>query len=267
MQAYFKLSNDILNIGLTPNELKVATYLYSCVRKGNPCVSVKQRVIASKCGISKVETVGGIICRLQRKGVIERVSRPHKTNGQLGTYIYKLKEIASKGFFKVKRYILGKLTGVQLRMYLFVCRAVTKKNDMWNSFNDIADALQIARKKVIAVINELVGLGFIRKLRVLKKDGSFSDNHYSVYDMLKSGDTLVVGSLYCLGENTAEIIRNMEFFMYCNVRLDILDLPVTFSEGECLNGRPEKTYLLLYRSQSYSFGRKRNYPPFTQISR
>lgn len=179
MQAYFKLSNDILNIGLTPNELKVAVYLYSCVRK-DTSVCVKQRVIASKCGISKVETVGNIICRLQRKGVIERVSRPHKTNGQLGTYIYKLKEIASKGFFKVKRYILGKLTGVQLRMYLFVCRAVTKKNDMWNSFNDIADALQIARKKVIAVINELVGLGFIRKLRVLKKDGSFSDNHYSV---------------------------------------------------------------------------------------
>ena len=35
MQAYFKLSNDILNIGLTPNELKVAAYLYSCVRKNS----------------------------------------------------------------------------------------------------------------------------------------------------------------------------------------------------------------------------------------
>ena len=180
MQTYFKLSNDILDSGLTPNELKVAAYLYSCVRRGNCFVSVKQSTIACKCGIRKVETVGSIICRLQRKGVIERVSRPHKANGQLGTYIYKLKAIASKGFFKVKRYILGKLTGVQLRMYLFVCRAVTKKNDMWNSFNDIAQALQIARKKVIAVINELVGLGFIRKLRVLKKDGSYSDNHYSV---------------------------------------------------------------------------------------
>ena len=180
MQAYFKLPNRILDCGLTPNELKVAAYLYSCVWSNKGNVQVKQRVIASKCGISKVETVGNIICRLQRKGVIERVSRPHKTNGQLGTYIYKLKAIATKGFFKVKRYILGKLTGVQLRMYLFVCRAVTKKNDMWNSFNDIANALQIARKKVIAVINELVGLGFIRKLRVLKKDGSYSDNHYSV---------------------------------------------------------------------------------------
>ena len=182
MQAYFKLSNDILNIGLTPNELKVAVYLYSCVRKSNMYVSVKQSTIANKCSISKVETVGSIICRLQRKGVIERVSRPHKANGQLGTYIYKLKAIATKGFFKVKRYILGKLTGVQLRMYLFICRAVTKKNDMWNSFNDIAHALQIARNKVVAVINELVGLGFIRKLRVLKKDGSYSDNHYSVSD-------------------------------------------------------------------------------------
>ena len=179
MQAYFKLSNDILNIGLTPNELKVAVYLYSCVRK-DTSVCVKQRVIASKCGISKVETVGSIICRLQRKGVIERVSRPHKANGQLGTYRYKLKQVATRGFFKVKRYILGKLSGVQLRMYLFICRAVTKKNDMWNSFNDIANALQIARKKVIAVINELVSLGVIRKLRVLKKDGSYSDNHYSV---------------------------------------------------------------------------------------
>ena len=197
MQAYFKLNNDILNIGLTPNELKVAVYLYSCVRKDNTSVCVKQRVIASKCGISKVETVGNIICRLQRskvetvgniicrlqrKGVIERVSRPHKANGQLGTYIYKLKAVAAKGFFKVKRYILGKLSGVQLRMYLFICRAVTKKNDMWNSFNDIANALQIVRKKVITVINELVSLGVIRKLRVLKKDGSYSDNHYSVSD-------------------------------------------------------------------------------------
>lgn len=180
MQAYFKLSNDILDSGLTPNELKVAVYLYSCLHKGNSYVSVKQRVIASKCGISKVETVGNIICRLQRKGVIERVSRPHKTNGQLGTYIYKLKKIASIGFFKVKRYILGKLTGVQLRMYLFICRAITKKNMMWNSFNDISHSLRIARSKVIAVINELVGLGFIRRLRVLKKDGSYSDNHYSV---------------------------------------------------------------------------------------
>ena len=51
---------------------------------------------------------------------------------------------------------------------------------MWNSFNDIARALQIARNKVIEVINELVELGVIVKKNVLKKDGSYSDNHYAV---------------------------------------------------------------------------------------
>jgi DNA-binding MarR family transcriptional regulator len=180
VQAFFRLNNSILDCGLTPNELKVAVCLYSCVFNNRCVVQIKQATIAQKCGIKKIETVANIICQLQRKGIIERVFRPHKANGQLGTYIYKLKTIVSKGYFKIKRYILGKLNGVQLRMYLFVCRAITKKNDMWNSFNDISRALRIGRKKVIAVINELVGMGFIRKLKVLKKDGSYSDNHYSV---------------------------------------------------------------------------------------
>ena len=181
MQAYFKMNNDILDSGLSPNELKVAVCLYSCVFGNRYVVQMKQSTIAHKCGIKSISTVGNIICKLQRKGIIE-CNRPHKSNGWLGTYIYKLKAVVSKGYFKVKRYILGKLTGVQLRMYLFICRAVTKKNDMWNSFNDIARALHIGRNKVIAVIKELVELGFIRKLSVVKNDGSYSDNHYSIAD-------------------------------------------------------------------------------------
>ncbi len=180
MQAYFKLGNDILDCGLTPNELKVAVCLYSCVFGSYYIVKVKQKTIAKKCGIKKLETVANIICSLQRKGIIQSVSRHQKANGWLGTYIYRLKAIPKKGYFKVKRYILGKLSSVQLRMYLFICRCLTKKNDMWNSFNDISRALQIARGKVIATINELVKLGFIRKFRILKRDGSYSDNHYSV---------------------------------------------------------------------------------------
>lgn len=180
MQAYIKLNNSILDCGLTVNELKVAVFLYSCAYNNSNTVCVKQSVIARKCGFKQVRTVSDIICRLQRKGIIEKVRRPYKRNGHLGTYIYTLKKIVSKGFFKVKRYILTKLNAVQLRMYLFVCRAVTKKNDMWNSFNDISRALQIGRNKVIAAINELVKMGFIRKFKIIKKDGSYSDNHYSV---------------------------------------------------------------------------------------
>lgn len=180
MQAYFRLGNDILDCGLTPNELKVAVCLYSCVFKNHFIVKIKQKTIAQKCGIKRLETVANIICSLQRKGIIQYVSRHQRANGWLGTYIYRLKMIPLKGYFKVKRYILGKLNGVQLRMYLFICRGITKKNDMWNSFNDISRALQIGRNKVIATINELVKLGFIHKTKILKKDGSYSDNHYSI---------------------------------------------------------------------------------------
>ena len=193
MQAYFRMNNDILDLGLSPNEIKVAVCMYSCVFKNNYYVQIKQSTIADRCGIKKTETVSNIICKLQRKGVIEGVSRPHKKDGNLGTYIYKLKSIATRGFFKVKRYILGKLTGIQLRMYLFVCRAIVeKKNDMWNSFNDISRALQIGRNKVIAVINELVELGVIVKSRVLKKDGSYSDNHYGIADENGQAETEVI---------------------------------------------------------------------------
>ena len=193
MQAYFRMNNDILDLGLSPNEIKVAVCLYSCVFKNNYYVQIKQSTIADRCGIKKTETVSNIICKLQRKGVIEGVSRPHKKDGNLGTYIYKLKSIATRGFFKVKRYILGKLTGIQLRMYLFVCRAIVeKKNDMWNSFNDISRSLQIGRNKVIAVINELVELGVIVKSRVLKKDGSYSDNHYAIADENGQAETEVI---------------------------------------------------------------------------
>ena len=207
MMPYFRMNNEILDLGLTPNEIKVAVYLYSCVFKncfavqikqstiaekcGINCfaVQIKQSTIAEKCGIKREETVGSIVCKLQRKGIIERVKRPVRANGRLGTYIYKLRSVSHNGYFKVYRYILGKLTGVQLRMYLFVCRAVTKKNDMWNSFNDISRALQISKNKIVSVIKELVELGFIIKTKVMKKDGSYSDNHYSITKPEVSNDS------------------------------------------------------------------------------
>lgn len=53
MQAYFKLRNDILDCGLTPNELKVAMCLYSCVFKSYYIVKIKQKTIAKKCCIKE----------------------------------------------------------------------------------------------------------------------------------------------------------------------------------------------------------------------
>ena len=69
MQAFFRLNNSILDCGLTPNELKVAVCLYSCVFNNRCVVQIKQATIAQKCGIKKIETVANIICQLQRKGI------------------------------------------------------------------------------------------------------------------------------------------------------------------------------------------------------
>ena len=46
MQAYFRMNNEILDLGLSPNELKVAVCLYSCVFRNNYHVQIKQSTIA-----------------------------------------------------------------------------------------------------------------------------------------------------------------------------------------------------------------------------
>lgn len=98
-----------------------------------------------------------------------------------------------------------------------------------------------------------------------REQGNREIYHLLKNDLLKFCDTLVVGSLYCLGENSAEIIRNMEFFMYCNVRLDILDLPVTFS-GTADGNMPLigmviiQMLLLLDKKKEPKPPKKTNYP-------
>lgn len=65
-----------------------------------------------------------------------------------------------------------------------------------------------------------------------------------VDDILKSGYTLVIGSLFCLGEKSDEIIRNIEFFINSDIRLNILDMPVTLSESTDDNMRLIDTVMI-----------------------
>ena len=50
----------------------------------------------------------------------------------------------------------------------------------WNSYNDICSALHLKRSAVVQTIKELVIFGLLKKYKVRKKDGSYSDNHYKV---------------------------------------------------------------------------------------
>lgn len=180
MQGFFRMNNDIFEYRLTPNEYCVLAYLYSCADKHTCTAKVKQSKIAEKCGIRQVETIARIISRLKEKGLIADSERRLKQNLIYGTYRYTLKRIKPHSFFCVPRFVVGKLTGIQMRMYLFVCKCLDKTKKMWNSYNDISRQLGINRKSAIATIRELIDKGFLKKKTVLKKDGSYSDNHYEI---------------------------------------------------------------------------------------
>lgn len=85
-----------------------------------------------------------------------------------------------------------------------------------------------------------------------------------VDDILKAGDTLVIGSLFCLGEKSDDIIRNIEFFINSDIRLNILDLPVTLSESSdgnmLLIGTVMIQMLMLFDKKRDKPHKKREYP-------
>ena len=87
---------------------------------------------------------------------------------------------------------------------------------------------------------------------------------FLINNMLKSGDTLVIGSLFCLGEKSDDIIRNIEFFINSDIRLKVLDVPVTLSEGSDGNMRLIGTVMIqmlsLFDKKEPKPQKKRDYP-------
>ena len=85
-----------------------------------------------------------------------------------------------------------------------------------------------------------------------------------VDDILQSGDTLVIGSLFCLGEKSDDIIRNIEFFINSDIRLKVLDVPVTLSESSDGNVRLISTVMIqmlsLLDKKKEKPHKKREYP-------
>ena len=88
-------------------------------------------------------------------------------------------------FFINRRIFKLDLTSAQTRMYLFFCKcSESRSKRFWNSYNDIiCRSLKLKRSAVIKTISELLILGLIKKYRIRKKDGSFSDNHYRIISL------------------------------------------------------------------------------------
>ncbi len=182
--SYIKLPNEILEMNLTANELAVLFYLSSIYAHGRDSVCVKQSTIAKKCGIKTTQTVSKIAASLSDKGLII-CRRCLYDNNSTGMIYYTLKlPTASKGYFFVQRHILNEqLTPVQLRVYLFICRALSPSlGRCWNSYNDLAKLIGISRSKAIEIVAQLVGKNVIRKHKIKTRSNKrvYGDNHYTV---------------------------------------------------------------------------------------
>lgn len=182
---FFKLPNDIFEKNLSATEIRVLAAVYSCkshsICFGVKHIKIKQSVIAKICGLSSSRTVSQAINKLCLYGYIKEIRRYYSDTKKLGTFVYTIPVIKANYFFVSRRIFNYNLTSAQLRMYLFFCKAaVSSSRQSWNSYNDIANALNLRRSSVIQTVQELVQMKLIKKYRIRKKDGSFSDNHYEV---------------------------------------------------------------------------------------
>ena len=182
----FKMPNDIFSAPLNATELMVLAAVYSLrsrsVYKGRKYVKVNQKTIATLCGLKTTATVSKAINKLLRLGYIERIDRYYDDYKKLGSFVYTIPVIRGRAYFFVnRRFFKYHLTAAQTRMYLYCCKcADSRSKRFWNSYNDICSALHLKRSAVVQTLKELVCIGLIKKYRVRKKDGSYSDNHYKV---------------------------------------------------------------------------------------
>lgn len=185
----FKLSNKIFSLGLDAKELSVYAYLCSIQSQeqtitGEAVVYVKQTTIAEKCSVRSVQTVAKIIARLSMKGLVSPLNRAVKHDGFKGTYFYGVKKLPlDSGYFFVDRKVLGILSPRQMYVYLFLCKSFDmRRNDCWNSYNDISEQTGMKRETIIQTIRELVEHHLIVRMRRKSKENHhvFVDNHYQL---------------------------------------------------------------------------------------
>ncbi len=178
------MPTDIFKYNLTVTDIKVCTVMFSLschsIYNGKKYIKIGQKSIATMAGLTP-QTISKSIDRLVACGLILEVHRYYVDSHKLGQYVYVL-PIMQKDYFFVSKGILKKnLSAPLLKVYLFCCKcADSRSRRFWNSYNDISTQLKLSRSKVIKAISELVKLRLISKFRIIKTDGSYSDNHYQI---------------------------------------------------------------------------------------
>lgn len=182
---FVKLPNAVLEDSrLGKSELAVFACLHALsgnVYMGEKQVKASRKLIASYCNIS-VKTVTKAVKKLRELGYIKKIRQYFVDAHKLGTYIYILNVVKGTKYFFVSRDVFKMgLSVTQLYVYMFCCKcADSKTRRFWNSYNDISDKLGISRSGAINTVAQLVEMKLITQIKIIKKNGSYSDNHYII---------------------------------------------------------------------------------------
>ncbi|MCH5324299.1 MAG: helix-turn-helix domain-containing protein [Eubacterium sp.] len=191
MKSFFRLPNRLFSAELSNNEFTVFSYLLSVhsniKSQSGTFIRVRQSTIAQKCGIKTTQTVSRIISSLMKKGYISHVLRAYRADRLNGTNTYVIPAeyvVPASDYTVLKRTVFSYgLSPAQLKVYFFVIKSIDRKlGYMYNSYSDIAHALKLKRDDVMKIINQLVLLRRIRKIRRYRYDNMrvLSDNTYNL---------------------------------------------------------------------------------------
>lgn len=153
-----RIPNDLLNMGLTPNELKVYCYLMACASNGTAIVrSVR---IAERCQMAR-GTVVSALAGLQNKGMIQTENR--YVNGHYAANLYKLANLGGRYFVLPLAQGTLALAGSTFATYLALLKHRGKNGKAFPSLSRLADLLALCRNTIIKAIKQLLTLGLVCK--------------------------------------------------------------------------------------------------------
>lgn len=186
MSSYFKMSNQVHELGLKANELNIYAYFCSlpaCKTTLGDAVTVKLSTIAARCGYGREGTVKDIIDGLIERGLVERLRR-FRSDRTTSTNTYIVKKLdTTKGYFQVHRKMflracaLGKSS---VAVLLYVLRCIDGKNECFPSLRTLAHALGMSISTITGCISLLERAKIVHKQRRRRIDGSFRHNCYII---------------------------------------------------------------------------------------
>ena len=160
---YVKVYNQVLDLGLSPTELKIYIYLTHCANVLG-AATVRVRTIMDRCAISSKGTVGKALVTLEKRGLIA----PKKRFSRIGHCIstqYQITVLTGHWFaLPIARGTFA-MSKRSFAVWAYLkCRA-NRAGRAFPSLSMMADKLNMCRQTIIMAIKDLIAAGWIVKAK------------------------------------------------------------------------------------------------------